>query len=201
MKTIIFIALACLIISCSKEVTLDDNGTSPIEINYFDWNPDTLVTDSILIDLQNDGADDIKFLIQKDYQGTSPSGGPYYNYFARCLSINPNVTVSLGTELDPSQQDWDCLKYNHSISNNLTWNNSFILNGRVIAAGSIGFWDTNDTEGYIGIKIESNGVTNFGWIRVNVTYNSAIDKRYEIMCLEYAISETNNATINAGQTE
>lgn len=201
MKTIIFIALAFLIISCSKEVTLDDNGTSPIEINYFDWNPDTLVTDSILIDLQNDGDDDIKFLIRKDYQGTSPSGGPYYNYFARCLSINPNVTVSLGTELDPYQQDWDCLKYNHLISNNLTWNSSFILNGRVIGAGLIGFWDTNDTEGYIGIKIESNGVTNFGWIRVNVTYNSVIDKRYEIMCLEYAISETNNATINAGQTE
>ena len=120
MKTTIFIALTILIISCSKDDTLNGNGSSTIEINYFDWNPDTLVIDSILIDLQSDGINDIKFLIEKDYQGFSPSGGPYYNYFARCLSINPNLRVSLGTELNPSQQDWNCLKFNDLISNNLT---------------------------------------------------------------------------------
>ncbi|NVK65035.1 MAG: hypothetical protein HWE22_10635 [Flavobacteriales bacterium] len=201
MKTTIFIALTILIISCSKDETLNGNGSSTIEINYFDWNPDTLVIDSILIDLQSDGVNDIKFLIEKDYQGLSPSGGPYYNYFARCLSINPNLRVSLGTELNPSQQDWNCLKFNDLISNNLTWNSSFILNGQVIYAGAIGVWDTNDTEGFIGTKLESNGQTNFGWIKINVNSNSFIDKRFEIMCFEYAISETNNVTINAGQTE
>jgi hypothetical protein len=188
-------------VSCAKEDQLNNNNSTSIEISYHDWNPDILVVDSILMDLNNDNLDDLKFLIEKNYQGTSPSGGPYYNYFARCISVNPNLKVSLGTEVDPSQQDWNCLELNDPISNNLTWKNSFILNGQVIVAGAIGFWDTNDAEGYIGFKLESNGITNFGWIRINVNYTSFIDKRYEIACLEYAISETNNSIIRAGQIE
>lgn len=201
MKNSIFIGLLLLIVSCSKDELSNNNSSNSIEINYYAWSPDTLIVDSMLIDLNNDSINDIKFLIEKDYQGTSPSGGPYYNYFARCISVNSNLKISLGTEVDAVQQEWNCLLFDNSISNNLTWENSFILHGEVINAGAIGVWDTNDSEGYIGVKFESNLSTNFGWIYINTNYNSFIDKKYEITCFSYAISETNNSNIKAGQKE
>lgn len=201
MKNIIFLTLLLLIVSCAKEDQLIDDNSASIEITYHDWNPDTLVFDSILVDLNNDNFNDLKFFIEKDYQGTSPSGGPYYNYFAKCISVNHNLTVSLGIEVDPSQRDWNFLEFNNLISNNLTWDSSFVLKGQVVSAGGIGLWDRNDTEGYIGIKFESTEVTNFGWIKVDVNYNSIVDKHYEITCFEYAISETNSTIIKAGQIE
>lgn len=199
MKKVFFIpVLLMLIASCSKDKLI--NNTSA-KINYFNWDPDSLVVDSIVVDLNNDNFDDLKFLVQRNYQGTSPSGGSYYNYFATCTSINSALKISLGTELNPSQQTWDCLEFNALISNNLTWNDSYILKGQVISAGAIGVWDTNNPGEYIGIKLESNGASYFGWIKASVNYNYSIEKRYEITCFEYAISETNNATLKAGQKE
>lgn len=201
MKKLILIAIALLIISCSKDEVINNNISFNIDVNHYNWSPDTLIVDSFLIDLDNDYDNDLKFLIKKDYQGTSPSGGSYYNYFAQCSSINSNLKVSLGNEVVNSQSNWNCLKFNHSISNNLTWKKSFNLKGTVVGAGEIGFWDINDNDGYIGLKFETNGIINFGWIKAEVNNNYFIDKRYEIKCLEYAISETQNALIKAGQTE
>ena len=202
MNKLIFIPfLLVLIASCSKDEPLSIDTSVSTEINHYDWNPDTLIFDSLLIDLNNDNIDDLKFLIEKIYQGTSPSGGPYYNYFAKCISVNPELKISLGVEMNPSQQEWDCLEFEDSISTNLTWKNSFTLNGEVIIAGSIGIWDMNNSYGYIGLKFESTQATYFGWININSNYNPLLDKRYEITCFEYAVSETSNFIIKAGQIE
>ena len=202
MKKIIYTSLLFILIaSCSKDKSVNNSNSSGIEVNHHDWNPDTLVVDSILIDLNNDNLNDLKFLIEKDYQGTSPGEGNYYNYFAKCISINSNLKVSLGTAVHPDQQNWNCLELNDLIFNDLTWSKSFILKGQVIGAGGIGIWDKNNAEGYIGLKLKSNGMTNFGWIKVNVDYNTSIDKHYKIICYEYAISELNNSIIKAGQIE
>lgn len=182
--------MSLLFISCTKEQT----PLAPIVINHYDWNPDSLVVDSMLVDLNNDNADDIKFLIERVYQGATPSGGPYYNYFAKCISVNSEVTISLGNAPN-------CIMTNDLISDELTWETSKILKGQVIAAGDIGDWNICNADGYIGIRFESNGEVFYGWIRVDVNYNDALEKRYEIICFEYAMSETSNAFIEAGQIE
>lgn len=201
MRTLITTGLMVLMIACSKDDPAPSNNASSMEIDHHDWDPDTLVVDSILIDLNNDSSSDLKLVAEKIYQGTSPSGGPYYNYFAKCISVNTDLQISIGTEVDPAQQVWNCLELNDPISTDLTWYDSFILKGQVISAGAIGTWDTNANEGYIGIKFESNGTRNFGWIKVNVNYNGLIENRYEIICFEYALSGTDDAIIHAGQVE
>lgn len=192
-----------MISACSK----DETTTTPIpppppaKISYYDWSPDIEVYDSVFIDLNHDSIADIRFQCSKVYQGSSPSGGAYYNYFVNCLSANANVGVSLGVETDPSQRLWDCLLTDDIISDSLTWNDSFTLEGSVIVAGGIGIWDINPVhEGYVAFRIKSAESSNFGWLRIHTEFN-AFAERYEITCFEYAISETANKTIKAGQKE
>ena len=60
---------------------------------------------------------------------------------------------------------------------------------------SVGVWDRNDYDGYIGLKFEMNQSTYFGWIKLT-------DSMWSMVRLDkYAISETQNAVIYTGQSE
>jgi len=195
----IFIPLAVILtFSCTKEKEEEIQLIPPTmvtyNINHFDWIPDTTTTDSILLDFDGDNIFDLKFLVEKTYQGSTPSGGPYYNYFSKVISLNNNLLISLGTELDTSFQTWNCIEYGDLISENLTWKSSFILNGSVIFAGSIGLWDTNNNQGYLCLKFMTNQNNKWGWINLTSTINN-------ITLNEYAINENINQLIKAGQTE
>ena len=189
-----------IIISCSKnEVSINED--IPIDIYHYDWDPDTVVflgsIDSIIIDLNNDNIDDLIFRNQTAY-GSAPGGGETYTLYStsEVESVNEALKISMGTHNTPTGSnylDWNCLSFNDPILNELTWENSFYLIGYVHGSGDIGVWNHNDHEGYIGLKFETNQSTYFGWIKINKDSGTAF--------CEYAISETNNATILAGQSE
>jgi len=186
--------LIALLIACSK----DDVQK---KINYFNWDPDVTVVDSLRLDVNNDSIDDIMFLVKKDLQGASPSGGSYYNYLAQCYALNSTVKLSLGKLTSPSQQKYTCFNVNDLISNDMYWDSSYVLNAQVIAAGNVGFWDFNTSYGYLGIQVEADGGRYFGWIHLNVNYNSLSDKHYEFLLYDFALCATKNATLNVGEME
>ena len=196
-KKILLPLTLLLVISCSKE-----NETQPptpivttFDIHHFDWVPNTIITDSIRLDLNSDNNFDLEFKLTATYQGSTPSGGPYYNYSSNIISLDSNLLISLGTKLPPSSSSydpWDCLEFNDMISENLTWERSFRLNYSVIYAGDVGTWDINKNEGYVALKFNTAQKNKWGWIKLTSTSSNIILK-------EYVINENLNQPIFAGQ--
>jgi hypothetical protein len=196
-KWVMRILMICcfgVFVSCSN-----DQPNPAIELDLVDWNPDSVVVDSFELDINNDAIHDIQLKIEKSYQGTSPSGGPYYNYFTKVIALHPEVQLTLGKLEYPPQQVWNCLHLNTPITSDLTWGDAFVLKGQVIAAGNIGVWDINTSEGFVGIRYTENNNDYFGWIKLSVDYDAFLDKRYRITCYEYAFSRTENLILLAGQ--
>ena len=192
--------IACLssllLLTCSKDDSPTDEPDSTV-IHHFDWNPDLIVLDSILIDLNQDNVDDLMLHVEKRYEGTRPNGGPYYNYFAWVKALNSATKVSAGVS---SQNACDCIEHDESIDSALTWEDTIELRGSVIAAGAIGYWDNSTPHGYVGLKMESGSSTYYGWLKTDVSEDSSLDRRYSFTCYAYGMSETANGTIKAGQT-
>ena len=162
-------------------------------ISWYDWQPDTVITDSILVDVDFDTFPDIIFRRLTFYAGASPSSGSYYNYFATVSAIDSSVLVSPGVQLDASGQFWNCLDSGEAVNQSLTWGSGYNIRGEVIMAGAIGIWDTNINGGYIGFQLSKLGRKNYGWIKV------AAQARTSIILSEFAINHTSSLSIAAGQ--
>lgn len=190
-KLIYALLLLTLVVSCKK-----NKSKASYDIRHYDWSPDSTVLDSVFLDLNNDHIDDLKFVLSKTLQGSTPSGGPYYNYSSNVVALNNDLLLSLGTKLPQSNANdpWDCLKLNDAIGPHLTWDSSFRLNYHVIIAGHVGTWDTNTNEGFIGLKFKIGQSSNWGWIKVSTTIT-------KITLKEYAINELLNQPIAAGQIQ
>jgi len=191
-KILLFSISFAFLIGCSKDHVKK-------KINYYNWDPDITVVDSLKLDVNKDSIEDIMFLIKKDLQGISPSGGPYFNYLAQCLRLNPAVKISLGKLTSSSQQNYTCFKVNDLISNDNYWDTSLLLKAQIIAAGNVGCWDLNTSYGYLAIQVEADGGKYFGWIHLDVSYNGSSDKHYEFLLYDYALCETKNATLSVGE--
>jgi len=196
MKNIIGLVFVILLISCSKQE--EEINT---DIAYRNLEPNVVVTDSFLIDINTDGEMDVMFFVEKDFQGYSPTGESTYNYFSRCIAKNSNVSVSAGTRISTSQNKWNCLQYESYVSSQITWLQKLTFNGKIIGADDVGIWDINPSYDFIGVKIENGTKSYYGWVRLVTSFDTVSDNGYTITVGEYAYMISNNIVIRAGQIE
>lgn len=65
----------------------------------------------------------------------------------------------------------------------------------------MGVWDTLDSggyEGYIGVRVDSDESTSFGWLRLSTDVNSYYPNNYAFTLYEYAITESGCCNITVG---
>jgi hypothetical protein len=191
-SSLLLFAIMFILFACRK--SNDTSIASPDDVQGYDWQPDTLFTDSVSLDVDSNSMADIRFRINAVYAGSTQSGGPYYNYFAQAVALDSVVSLSPGIESTSGLPEWNCLDSGQVIGPQLTWSRAFNLRAYVVMAGSVGIWDLNTPHGYIAFKIHGSSGFNYGWIRLQAsTMNIQIDA--------YGFNKTPNNTIRAGQSQ
>jgi hypothetical protein len=182
------------------------SATASAQFVYTDVNPDVAVTctastpnnscsaiDSI--DINNDGVFDLKIRV-----GGSSSGGIHHS---GTQSGIVEATPLHGSSIISNTSGYPHHLYrNDSIKSTNHWTTAAnrILESLSHASKQIGNtvsgnW-THPIDGYLGIKIVSEGQINYGWIRLNVTINLPTAS---CMYKEYAYNSIPNQPILAGQ--
>jgi hypothetical protein len=175
------------------------------EVVYTDVDPDqqaNTIGDSIYLDLNNDGTDDFLFFansftfasgsVQRVF--VYPLGNNAVNASLSGTYAYPYVLPS-GNAID-GNQEWLNIGYVQTMAWQ-TFTSSF--------SGEYGNW-INITDGYIGLRLDLNGQTHYGWARLDVSPGLATLKDYafeSLACLgieagsQTSIAPTAAATVNA----
>jgi len=176
------------------------------QIMYTDVVPDSVVNigDSMYIDLDGDGVDDVKLY-------AAPASVPLLELIGVVSApLDSNQLISnVSLILTASIVDVTPLDSGISVDSlNTNWNENFTkvdgydmgmainFTGSFPAppSGTIGTW-FNATDKYIGIKFDISGVWHYGWIRCNV--NAAAT---QLIIKDYAYEQTPGKEINTGAT-
>lgn len=175
------------------------------EVVYTDVDPDqqaNTIGDSIYLDLNNDGTDDFLFFANS-FTFTSGSVQRVFAYPLGDNAINASLSGSSaypyvlpsGNAID-ANQSWQNIGYAQTMAWQ-TFTSSF--------SGEYGNW-INITDGYIGLRLDLNGQTHYGWARFDVSAGLATLKDYafeSLACLgieagsQTSIAATSAATVSA----
>jgi hypothetical protein len=212
MKVFTFISLLILltIIGCSKEDVLKPQIPIADCIVYTELNPNIQITSvdsvilhgsgcgfvpspsdsaaSISLDINNDSIVDFILSCNSWYNFVSASGP--------CANYNTSIVIS-GTSAENKvgiSENYNIVKrfvLNEEIDNSHQWLNTATL---MLASATAPFaTNFNDTV-YLGLKIHKDEGDYFGWIYM--------DKNgYDISIISYALNQSVNKFINAGQIE
>ena len=147
------------------------------DVVYTDVNPDTLATNSnpmIELDIDGNGQPDLAVAVysttyggfQIQYAGVYPATGNY---------VAGNIQILYGSSYIFNAKDFAAGQMLH---NGVGWNSvdgsySYGLLGVNAGIYSAGSW-LNETDKYMGLKIQINGSTHFGWVRMDL--NQACDQ-------------------------
>ena len=143
---------------------------------------------SITIDINDDGLMDFTLTCSSWYSFVSASNP--------CANYNTNITLS-GTSNDNklaitgNYNVVNLFEFNDELNSSQEWSNTGIL----MLSSALAPFSTNfNGDKYLGLKINQDQEDLFGWIY--------IDKNgYEITVISYAINQTANISIKAGQIE
>lgn len=191
----LFILIALVALSCQKDevadIVTDTNDQTemyPISIragqetgvgiHHVDYSPDlafnvnptvSMLSDSIELDLNADSTPD--FILTYYHSSVYQLGST--DIFLRIRPLAENqVCVS------PTNNTWaDSLRYNAVIDSSRTWSDQsatlyYDYSSQNGSSGTYGYF-MNNSQYYIGVKINSNGHVFYGWIYMN---REAIDK-------------------------
>ncbi len=190
----LFILIALLALSCKKEEIADlDNDVTDqtamypnsimagqdtgVGIHHVDFSPDLTfnvdpfshLRDSITLDLDGDQIGDL--MLNYSRSSVYQLGYSFITIEIRPLAEN-QVCVS------PTNTTWaDSLRYNAVIDSSRTWSDQkatlfYDYSSQNGSSGTYGYFK-NNSQYYIGVKINSNGHIFYGWIYMN---GEAIDK-------------------------
>jgi hypothetical protein len=209
-ETYILLLISLAIIGCSKENDLETENPIIESITYTELNPNIQITSvdsliyhgsgcgyvpspsdstaSISLDINNDNVVDFTLSCNSWYNFVSASGP--------CANYNTSIVLS-GTSNENKvgiSGNYNIVKQyvlNDVIDNSQQWSNTAML---MLSSASAPFaTNFNDTV-YLGLKINTDQGDYFGWIY--------IDKNgYDVKVISYAVNQTVNSSINAGQTE
>ena len=209
-ETYIILLISSVFIGCSKENNLEPDIPIAECIIYTELDPyfritsvDSLIphgsgcgyipspsdsTASISLDINNDTVVDFILSCKSWYNFVSASGP--------CANYNTSIVLS-GTSNENKvgiSGNYNIVKQyvlNDVIDNSQQWSNTAML---MLSSVSAPFaTNFNDTI-YLGLKINTDQGDYFGWIY--------IDKNgYDITVISYAMNQTANSSIDAGQTE
>lgn len=188
----LFIISVIILASCKKDKVEIIEPQAYYSVEYTDWS-NTAVSDSLLLDLNGDSIPDFKLKLY-DYIGGQTETGVFWNQLASIIVVNDDFAFSFGTQL--SQNNYECLKLNDLINENITWyengvSHNFhtnIFNGQYI---HVGFWDLFDHDNHIGYRQKIGNSYHYGWIRLNTSWS-------EIIVVESAVNTTPNEEIPTG---
>jgi hypothetical protein len=201
-----FVLIASIITSCTK----DKNSKTENPIVYTELNPsiqitsvDTLInhlsgcglvpspsdsTATFSIDLNNDNSIDFILTCSSWYHFVSASD-PCANY--NTSMVISGTSASNKVSIAGNYNIANHFQMNESIDNYQTWSNSATL----MLNSALAPFSTNfNSDVFLGLKMTTTEGDYFGWIH--------IDKNgFDISVLSYAIHQTLNCTIQAGQKE
>lgn len=160
------------------------------QISYTDINPDLQIEgnfNSFNVDVNNDGIDDFEFLVID----TVFSGIQYGKLQVSGLNAGDDIIGFVTNGYSYAS----LLNLNDIIDDSSPVNNGGIMAEFPLFGASYPLWNGGVSDGYLGFKIEMNGSSHFGWMRLDVATNakSAILK-------DFAFNLFGNGAISPGQT-
>lgn len=168
------------------------------QIDYTDLDPDAVAggTDTVYLDLNNDGTDDFVFIANA---GTYGSGAfNVYQNFAIALNDNAINGSATSSYLYPY-----AVPMNDVIDGNLTFNGGsnfqtlgwdYFAAGATSAAYTYGNIRVGSGDVYIGLSLDAAGNTHYGWARVSLDLGGTLTLK------DYAYEQTACLGIEAGAT-
>lgn len=208
--TVIIISILIFSSGCVKQTAPPDSNptkptppTSPTGSNiiYTDVNPDLVIGDSLILDLNNDGVADFLFTKKVWIKTCSDNLLGLYSRLteSEIEPTNSNAIMANGTyamALDSSaliisdsswSTTWEILVYG-------------VISGRC-ASGAAGWLNISDK--YLGLKFIKNNNTYYGWARLSSSYLFNADKIVvgEMILKDYAYNSIPGQPILAGQTK
>ncbi|MCH2228777.1 MAG: hypothetical protein MK105_00435 [Crocinitomicaceae bacterium] len=189
---LILVITILLLASCLKDKVASHEPQAYYSVEYTDWS-NTTVSDSLLLDLNNDGVADLRLKLY-DYIAGETETGVFWNQLASIMSINDNFSFSFGTE--HAQNDFDCLKMNDLINNDITWYgngvqynfHTNIFTGQYL---NIGVWDLFNHDNHIGYRQKLGDSYHYGWIELNTSWS-------EIIVVQSAVNNNPHQEIPTG---
>lgn len=178
--------------SCTKDKVGILESEPHYTVKYTDWS-NTEVTDTLFLDLNDDGTPDLRLQLY-DYIAGQTETGVFWNQLASVMSVNDDFSFSFGIE--HSQNDFECLKLNDLINDQLTWYENGIAHNfhTNIFTGQyihVGIWDLFDHDNHIGYRFQTGDSFQYGWINLNTSWS-------EITVIESAVNITPNESIPTG---
>ncbi|HPG73970.1 MAG TPA: hypothetical protein PLM49_06740, partial [Bacteroidales bacterium] len=181
------------------------NSANAQIIHYKDFNPDiaiddSQIEDSVKIDFNEDGVNDMKFTIFNDpYE---PVPGVIIESIG-CLAKplgNSDFESLIYYNYLPSWTWGDKLDLNEIISSSQTYAEwEVILYGTIPSSyQESGTWWELPANGYFGFRFKISGEYHYGWIHLSIT--GSHDGVAQLNILEYAYNTHANEQILAGQT-
>ena len=174
-RIFIYILITLSIVSCNKDETENYPGlyliypefitAGQVEgpgIRYLEFEPDSIVTDNIILDLNNDNIDD--FEVSLEISDPSMLGMGWQILRITPLGLNAVITTELN-------KGWiDTINYNDTINKYHNWSDSTAVFYEYYWStdwgnSAYGYW-YNDDNHYCGIKININNIDLFGWIEL-----------------------------------
>jgi hypothetical protein len=152
------------------------------------------------IDLNNDGIADFKINI--DYDSTTNGSTQFYGSSSSTNSLKISAFNNNQVYADPVNQYILKMAAGQAIDSTKNWvQNGLLFYNHVESQQEIvnkGYWQPY-TEGYVGLRIDVNGNTYYGWMRLHIhTYGWGSLVGPAIM--DYAYNSIPDAPITASQT-
>ncbi len=190
-KTVLILFVVIAIISCEKE---EDR---PV-IGYKFWEPNINVTDTLTIDLDSDGTNDLQFSLRQT-TGNYGATDEYLNV----RSVNSHFFFSLGKSLT-NETHYDCIMEKETINDDLTWigkeKNGLDIRVRYNTSNDFyldsGIWDWFDNDEYIGLKFTSGQFVRYGWLKMETDISTS-ENVIKLKSMAFTIN--NYKAIQAGQ--
>lgn len=166
------------------------------QVVYTDIDPD-VTGDSLYLDLNNDGTDDFVFLASADVVGSSSSFNVYRN-FGVALNNNAIAGTVSSSYLYPyafsSGSIIDGNKAFNSGTNFQTLGWDYFAISATNAAYTFGNIRVGGSEAYIGLRLDVDGQTHYGWARLQLNLGGTIT------IMDYAYEANACVGIAAGAT-
>jgi hypothetical protein len=168
------------------------------QIDYTDIDPDTMAsnTDTVQLDLNNDGVSD--FVLVASSNSVSSGALNVYRNFIAPLNNNQVVGSSSSSYFYPyAIQSADTIDGDRSFnggSNFQTLGWDYFSASATSAAYTYGNIRVNGGDAYIGLQLEVNGNTHYGWARISLDLGGTLTLK------DYAYEQTACLGIEAGAT-
>ncbi|MDP4662658.1 MAG: T9SS type A sorting domain-containing protein [Salibacteraceae bacterium] len=166
------------------------------QVDYTDLDPDAVAsnTDTVYLDLNNDGTNDFVFLASFDTYGSG------------ALNIYKNFAVALGSNAIVGSATSSGYLYPYAIPSGSIINGNAAMNSGsnfqtlgwdyFTASGSAAYTFGNIRVGsgdaYLGLRLDLNGATHYGWARVSLELGGTLTLK------DYAYEQTSCVGIEAG---